>query len=110
MPSQNYERWNLGDDDHSKSELSKLLTNYDLHSASHYKKEFGLRAINDYYNKVGFGLKLGLSATDKIALNMLYSCPTLNRTTFREFLNEETERNYIELSQLQIRLNNKSEK
>ena len=110
LPPENYKRWNLGDSDHSKSELSKLLTNYDINSASHYKQEFGLRAVNSYYNQVGFGVKLGLSATDKIALNILYSCPTLNRTIFREFLTEETERNYIELSQLQIRPNNKSEK
>ena len=90
--------------------MSKLLTNYDINSASHYKQDFGLRALNNYYNQVGFGEKLGLSATDKFALNILYSCPTLKKTTFREFLNEETERNYIELSQLRIRPNNKSEK
>ena len=100
----------MGDSDHKKSELSKLLTNYDINSASHYKQEYGLRALNNYYNQVGFGVKLGLSATDKFALNILYSCPNLSRTTFREFLNEETERNYIELSRLPIRPNNKSQK
>ena len=109
VPPENYKLWNLGDSDHKKSEVSKLLTNYDINSASHYKQDFGLRALNNYYNQVGFGEKLGLSATDKIALNILYSCPTMDKTIFREFLKEETERNYIELRQLQIRPNNKSE-
>ena len=95
---------------HRLQPLLSIKSTHDINSAIHYKQEFGLRALNSYYNQVGFGLKLGLSATDKIALNILYSCPTLNRTIFREFLTEETERNYIELSQLQIRPNNKSER
>ena len=47
--------WDLGDSNHSKSELSKLATNYDVNSVMQYSSDFGFRTFNNFYNHVGFG-------------------------------------------------------
>ena len=102
--------WRLGDGKHDKSEVTKLFTNYDFHSILHYEKETGLMAHNDYYNQVGFGNSYDLTATDKLALNLLYSCPDVKKNIYEEVLNEETDRSYIELAQLSINPNDKSKR
>ena len=102
--------WRLGDGKHDKSEVTKLFTNYDFHSILHYDKETGITAHNDYYNQVGFGVRSDLTATDRIALNLLHSCHEVKNNIYKEFLNEETDRAYIELGQLSINLNDESQR
>ena len=69
-----------------------------------------ITARNPYYNLVGFGKKEKMTGTDKIALNILFSCPFIKKNVFSEFLNEEIDRNYIELMQLNINPNNESKR
>ena len=102
--------WTIGDSNHDKSEMSKLSTNYDLQSIQHHSQEFGITALNNFYNEVGFGNGLDLTATDKLALNTLYDCPCIKRNIFKEVLSEERERNYIELMQLSINPNRESQR
>ena len=102
--------WNLGDSNHNKSELSTLTTNFDLNSVMQYSSYFGFRTFNDFYNQVGFGNTFDLTATDKVALNILYSCQDIKMKVFQEFLNEETMRTYIELLNLNIIPNGKSQR
>ena len=102
--------WTLGDSKHEESEMSKLSTNYDFQSILHYRTEFGIMARNTFYNEVGFGNGLNMTATDKIALNILYTCPDVKQNIFKEFLNEETERIYVEMMQLTINPTDKSQR
>ena len=103
-------RWSIGDRKHDKQELSKLSTNYDIMSVMQYGPEIGFRSHNDFYNQVGFGKSFNLTATDKIALNILYSCNDVKENIYKEFLNEEVDRAYIEMGQLSINLNDKSQR
>ena len=102
--------WTLGDSKHDESEMSKLATNYDFQSILHYSKEFGIKAINNFYNEVGFANGFNMTATDIIALNILYTCSDVKRNIYKEFLNEETERTYVEMIQLDINPNDKSQR
>ena len=67
-----------------------------------------ITALNPYYNQVGFGDSYKMTATDKVALNIFLSCPTIKKEIFEEFKGEEFDRNYIELMQLTINPNEKS--
>ena len=102
--------WNLGDGRHNESEISKLTTNYDINSILHYRPQFGVKALNPYYNEVGFGDRYKMTATDKVALNIFLSCPTIQREVYQEYQEEEINRNYIELMQLTINPNVRSER
>ena len=102
--------WNLGDSNHNNSELSTLTTNYDVNSLMQYSSDFGFRTFNDFYNEVGFGNTFDLTATDKVVLNLLYSCPDIKRNIFNDFLHEETIRTYIELTYLNITPDEKSKR
>ena len=76
----------------------------------HYGPQIGFNSHNHFYNAVGFGNSLDLTATDKITLNMLLDCPDVKRNIYEEFLHEETERTYIEMMQLTINPNCKSQR
>ena len=102
--------WNLGDSNHNNSELSKLATNYDVNSLMQYSSDFGFRTFNDFYNEVGFGNTVDLTATDLVVANVLYSCPDIKSNVYKEFLNEETLRAYIELLYLKITPNGVSQR
>ena len=102
--------WVIGDGKHDQQELSKLSTNYDIMSVMQYGPEVGYTSHNDFYNQVGFGKSFNLTATDKIALNILYTCNEVKKNIYKEFLNEEVERAYIEMGQLSINLNKKSKR
>ena len=97
-----FEQWNLGDGRQNESELSRLTTNYDINSILHYRPKYGIKALNPYYNEVGFGDSYKMTATDKVALNIFLSCPTIKRKVYEEYQEEEINRNYIELMQLKI--------
>ena len=84
-------------------------TNYDLDSIMQYSGDAGFKALNEFYNYVGFGETFDMTATDRIALNMLYPCQVMKKQILREFLSEETFRNYVELNQLTITPNEKSQ-
>ena len=75
-----------------------------------YEATFGIKSLNEFYNVVGFGYSFNLTATDKIALNMLYTCNDVKENIYKEFLNEEVDRAYIEMGQLSINLNDKSQR
>ena len=110
LSDKDFDRWNLGDGKHNESELSRLTTNYDIQSILHYRPHFGIKALNPYYNEVGFGDSSNMTATDKVALNIFLSCPTVKREVYQEYQEEEINRNYIELMQLTINTNVRSEK
>ena len=105
---ENLKRWDLGDSNHNKSELSKLSTNYDIQSIMHYGPTFGFKSHNEFYNEVGFGNNINMTATDKIALNMLFECKDVRKDIYKEFLQEDTDRTYIEMMQLKINPNHES--
>ena len=105
-----FQLWNLGDHRHNESELSKLTTNFDINSLLHYRPQFGIKALNPYYNEVGFGDSYNMTATDKVALNIFLSCPTVKRKVYNEYLEEEFLRNYVELLQLSITPNETSQR
>ena len=107
---ENLKRWDLGDSNHNKSELSKLSTNYDIESIMHYGPDVGFKSHNEFYNEVGFGNSINMTATDKIALNMLFDCKDVKRNIYEEFLQEETDRTYVEMMQLTINPNDKSQR
>ena len=71
---------------------------------------FGTTSLNDFYNEVGFGTEKNLTATDKIALNVLYDCPDVKRKMYNDFIKEEVFRNYVELMQLKINPNEASKR
>ena len=75
-----------------------------------YSSDFGFRSFNDFYNQVGFGNTFDLTATDLVVVNILYSCHDVKRNIFEEFLQEETERTYVELMHLNIAPNEKSKR
>ena len=103
--------WNLGDGRHNESEISKLTTNFDINSILQYKAQFGITALNSYYNEVGWGGdSYKMTATDKVALNIFLSCPTIQREVYQEYKEEEINRNYIELMQLTVNSNVRSKK
>ena len=102
--------WNLGDSNHNKSELSKLVTNFDVNSVMQYSSDFGFRTFNDFYNEVGFGNTFDLTATDLVVLNILYSCHDIKRNVFEDFFYEETIRTYVELMYLNITPNGMSKR
>ena len=90
--------------------VSRLNTNYDINSILHYRPQYGIKAHNPYYNEVGFGDRHKMTATDKVALNIFLSCPTVMRKVYEEYQEEEINRNYIELMQLTINPNVRSER
>ena len=103
--------WNLGDGRHNESEISKLTTNFDINSILQYKAKYGITALNPYYNEVGWGGDIyKMTATDKVALNIFLSCPTIKKKVYEEYQEEEIDRNYIELMQLTINPNVRSER
>merc|ERR550539_638719 len=102
LSDRDFQLWNLGDGRHSEFELSKLSSNYDINSILHYRPQYGIKALNPYYNEVGFGDSYKMTATDKVALNIFLSCPTIKKQIFKEFEKEEFDRNYVELLQLSI--------
>ena len=113
--SKNFKIWNIGDGRHNESEISKLITNYDINSILHYRpfygtKAYGMKALNPYYNEVGFGDSYKMTATDKVALNIFLSCPTIKRKVYEEYQEEEINRNYIELMNLIINPNVRSQR
>ena len=65
---------------------------------------------NPLYNEVGFGDSYKMTATDKLALNFLLSCPTIKKKVYEEYLQEEINRNYIELMTLTINPTVRSER
>ena len=75
-----------------------------------YSSDFGFRSFNDFYNEVGFGNTVDLTATDLVVANVLYSCPDIKSNVYKEFLNEETLRAYIELLYLKITPNGVSQR
>ena len=75
-----------------------------------YSSDFGFRTFNDFYYEVGFGNTFDLTATDKVVLNLLYSCPDIKRNIFNDFLHEDTIRTYIELTYLNITPDEKSKR
>ena len=79
-------------------------------SILHYRPNQGIRALNPYYNEVGFGDSYKMTATDKVALNIFLSCPTIKRKVYEEYEQEEINRNYIELMNLTINTNVRSER
>ena len=89
-----------------------LLTNYDINSIMQYPYEnaFQIESRNEFYKEAGFSHGSELTATDKISLNILYNCPSIKMRIFSDYLNEEAERTYIELMQLQINPNEKSQR
>ena len=90
-----------------------LLTNYDINSIMQYPYEidkFKIESKNEFYNQVGFSNGSDLTATDKISLNILYNCSSIKMRIFSDYLNEEAERTYIELMQLQINPDEKSQR
>ena len=105
-----FQLWNIGVGNFSEMELSRLTTNYDINSILHYRPQFGVKALNPYYNEVGFGDRYKMTATDKVALNIFLSCPTIQREVYQEYQEEEINRNYIELMQLTINPNVRSER
>ena len=70
-----------------------------------YSSYFGFRSFNDFYNQVGFGDNMNLTATDLVSVNILYDCKNVKRKLYHDFVNEEVIRNYIELMQLKINPN-----
>ena len=76
----------------------------------HYGPDIGFKSHNEFYNEVGFGNTFDLTATDKVVLNLLYSCPDIKRNIFNDFLHEETIRTYIELMYLNITPDEKSKR
>lgn len=110
LSDRNFRLWNLGDGRHNKSELSRLATNYDINSILHYRPQFGVKALNPYYNEVGFGDSYKITATDKVALNIFLSCPTIKGKVYEEYQEEEIYRNYVELMQLKIISDARSER
>ena len=110
LKHRDFQLWNLGDHRHNESELSKLTTNFDINSLLHYRPQFGIKAHNPYYNEVGFGDSYNMTATDKVALNIFLSCPTIKKKVYEEYQEEEINRNYIELMNLSINTNVRSER
>ena len=110
LKERDFKLWNLGDGRHNESEISKLATNFDINSILQYRPKFGITALNPYYNEVGFGDSYNMTATDKVALNILLSCPTIKREILNKSLEEEFDRNYVELLQLSITPNEKSQR
>ena len=102
--------WVIGDGKHDQMELSKLFTNFDIMSVMQYGPLVGIKSHNAFYNEVGFGNGFNLTATDKIALNILYTCNDVKKNIYKDFLNEEVDRAYIEMGQLSINLNDKSQR
>ena len=110
LTSRDFEKWNIGAGKFGDKELSRLTTNFDIMSILHYRPQFGITALNPYYNEVGFGDSYKMTATDKVALNIFLSCPTIKKEIFKEFEGEEFDRNYVELMQLSITPNEKSQR
>ena len=102
--------WEIGDGGYNKFQVSKLEINFDIQSIMQYQAAFGIKSLNEFYNEVGFGYNFDLTATDKIKLNILYSCNEVKKNIYKEFLDEEVDRAYIEMGQLSINLNDKSQR
>ena len=75
-----------------------------------YEAAFGIKSLNEFYNEVGFGTNKNLTGTDKLSLNILYNCEAVKRKLYQDFINEEVDRNYVELMQLKINPNEASER
>ena len=103
-----FEKRKIGAGKFGDKELSRLITSFDIMSIQHYRPHWGITALNPYYNEVGFGDSYKMTATDKVALNIFLSCPTIKKEIFKEFEGEEFDRNYVELLQLSINPDEKS--
>ena len=110
LSHRDFQKWDIGSGKFGDKELSRLTTNFDIYSILHYRPQFGITALNPYYNEVGFGDSYKMTATDKVALNIFLSCPTIKKEIFKEFEGEEFDRNYIELMQLSITPDEKSQR
>ena len=110
LGDKDFERWNMGYGGNSEFEISRLRTNYDINSILHYRPQFGITALNPYYNEVGFGDSYKMTATDKLALNLFLSCPTIKKEVYEGYQEEEINRNYIELMTLTINPTVRSER
>ena len=108
LSHRDFEKWNIGAGKFGDKELSRLTTSFDIMSIQHYRPRFGIMALNPYYNQVGFGDSYKMTATDKVALNIFLSCPTMKKKVYEEYQEEEIDRNYIELMQLTINPNARS--
>ena len=75
-----------------------------------YSSYFGFRTFNDFYNQVGFGDNMNLTATDQVSVNILYDCKKMKRKLYHDFVKEEMIRNYVELMQLKINPNEASKR
>ena len=106
----NFERLNMGDGGNSEFEISRLRINYDINSILHYRPQLGITSLNPFYNEVGFGDSYKMTATDKLALNLFLSCPTIKKKVYEEYQEEEINRNYIELMTLPINPTVRSER
>ena len=51
-----------------------------------------------------------MTATDKVALNIFLTCPTITKEVYEKYQEEEINRNYIELMNLPINTNVRSER
>ena len=105
-----FELWKIGAGQFSDNVVSRLTTNFDVNSILHYRPQYGIKAHNPYYNEVGFGDRYKMTATDKVALNIFLFCPTIKRKVFEDYQKEEINRNYIELMNLPINTNVRSER
>ena len=110
LSKQDFELWNIGAGQFSDKVVSRLTTNYDINSILHYRPQFGITALNPFYNEVGFGDSYKMTATDKLALNLFLSCPTIKKEVYEGYQEEEINRNYIELMNLKINPNVRSER
>ena len=90
--------------------MTKLDFDFDILSIMQYEGVFGITSLNDFYNEVAFGTEKNLTATEKIALNVLYDCPDVKRKMYNDFIKEDVIRNYVELMQLKINPNEASKK
>ena len=90
-----------------------LITNYDIDSIMQFPNTpdvLKIESTNQYYNLVGFTQSNDLTPSDKIRLNILYQCPTIKRRVLRDFLETEMNRVYVELMELPIKPNERSQK
>ena len=110
LSHRDFEKWKIGAGKFSEKELARLTTSFDIMSIQHYRPHWGITALNPYYNEVGFGDNYTMTATDKVALNIFLSCPAIKKEIYEEFKVEEYDRNYIELMQLSITPDEKSQR
>ena len=50
LSKQDFELWNIGAGQFNDKVVSRLTTNDDINSILHYRPQFGIEALNPYYN------------------------------------------------------------